>query len=249
VIGDPATTAHPLGHRVLRLRDGAGNVRTAISVVGGVPTLTMTGPPLQLASAVRAFDSDQIALGASGETVGLTADPVQPGLTESFTQLGSGTPIRLAGYGQSSVYVGVYQAQFGGPISAAAVHLVGTASPIPAGAQARLSAYRDGYLLAATAIRQGTAQPVALTFSVPSSQMQRDNGLTIRFDASPDRGDWMSLVAASACRPTGLSSPYSPVRLVQPEASQHRARPDRAQLRPPPVSAEMSVRPPSDTHQ
>ena len=196
VVGDSPEPSTSLGHRVLRLLPGTGAVSTDISTIAGVPTLTMTGAAAQLSSAVRTFDHDEIALGAAARTTGLTAATTPAaGLSQSFAQLGAGPSLRLAGYGESTASVGVHQAQFGGPISAADVHVVGTATPVPTQAQARLSVYWNGDLVAATAIRGGLAQPINLSFHVPPGQLQRDNGITLRLDALPDAGD---------CRTAGL---------------------------------------------
>jgi len=194
VVGDPAPTLQTLGHRVLRLLPAAGSVVTGISTVAGVPTLTMSGSPTALASAVTALASEQIALGDSARTDGLTATmSSSASLSSTLAGLGSSKNVRLSGYGQSSSYLGVHQAQFGGAIASAQLHLVGTATPAPQGAQARLSIYWNDYLLASTPTNLSAR--INMNVSIPASQIQRDNGLTLRLDALPDRGD---------CRAGGL---------------------------------------------
>lgn len=173
--------------RILQLAAGPNPVTTRIGERDGVPVLTMTGQGAELVRAVTALASDQIALASSGDTTRLSARTVADrSLTSTLAGLGSPT-VRLTGYGQSSAYVGVRQAHFGGPVSTLDLHLRGTASAIPHGAQASLSLYWNDFLL--TSVNLVSGQAIALDATVPATRMQRDNGLNIRLDALPDTGE------------------------------------------------------------
>ncbi|MEU4744843.1 hypothetical protein AB0G02_30880, partial [Actinosynnema sp. NPDC023658] len=186
--GDRAAAVRPLDGRVVRLVAGEGDVRTDISAVDGVPTLTLTGDPARLTAATTALGSDLLALADSATTDRLGETGTEPGRTKiTLGDLGQPAP-RLAGLGQSEFDVQVSQSHFGAAVDGVRVHLVGRYAQLPPQISAVLSYYWNDRLVDSQVLRNDDTA-IDRTITVPRTILTAGNTFTARLDAVPSGND------------------------------------------------------------
>ncbi|GAB2814564.1 hypothetical protein GCM10027022_00690 [Alpinimonas psychrophila] len=193
-----ATTTSNTSHRValdsvrgrIVVLDPSGDaVTTTISSDGsGIPVLTIAGPEAQLSAASAALGSGYLALANSASTTGLAqTGSVTSVLSPTLFDLGASDRISLGGYGQSASYTGVSQSAFGGPISDATLHLVGTHTDIPDTILATTNVYWNDFLIGSTVLGHDVA--FGLDLPIASTRMTAGNGLRIVLSAVPRTGE------------------------------------------------------------
>lgn len=154
----------------------------------GIPVLTIAGPEADLSAAGAALGSDYLALVNSAQTTGLQqSGSVTSSLSPTLYDLGASDRIALAGYGQSASYTGVSQSAFGGPISGATLHLVGTHTDVSDTVLATANVYWNDFLIGSTVLGHDTT--FALDLPIASTRMTADNGLRIVLSAVPRTGE------------------------------------------------------------
>lgn len=148
-------------------------------------TLRISGTAEQLAELDTVIRSRALTL-AVGRHVDAEAAPVQgerwtPAEVMSFADLGATAP-KLEGYGQSSLYIGVDEAQLGSSLDGAQVHLSGTHSAIPENTEAALNVYWNDQLVDSFVLDQSTA--LNADIQIPQSLVTSRNGLRLQLDAA-----------------------------------------------------------------
>lgn len=170
--------------RVVRFTAGEGTVVSGIAQNGGVPELTLTGAEGDLAAAGAALGSEFAGLASSASTTGLSQKVIPSSSLEHTLADFGADRIALGSAGASTSYTTITQSAFGGPVSTAKVHLVGTHSAIPAGITATANVYWNDFLIGSTVLGGDTAVDMQLT--VPTGQLASSNGLTVRLSAVRD---------------------------------------------------------------
>ncbi|WP_246199821.1 cellulose biosynthesis cyclic di-GMP-binding regulatory protein BcsB [Arthrobacter zhaoguopingii] len=176
----------PAGSRIIRVSADSGTVSTKVTVAYGRPTLVLAGQGDELRMAAMALASDNSALADDAAVSGMTTSlPSATGLEHSLSALGA-PDVKLSGYGTQEAYVGVNQAQFGGPVSSLSLRVRGTHTAVPTGGAASISVYWNDYILSSQALEGDSFRIEA---EVPSGHIQAMNGLRIRLTATPPGGD------------------------------------------------------------
>ena len=148
-------------------------------------TLRISGTAEQLAELDTVIRSQAVTL-AAGRQVDAVAEPGQgerwtPAEVVSFADLGATAP-KLEGYGQSSLYIGVDEAQLGSSLDGAQVHLAGTHSAIPENTEAALNVYWNDHLVDSFVLGEDTA--LNADIQIPQSLVNSRNGLRLQLDAA-----------------------------------------------------------------
>lgn len=153
----------------------------------GVPTLTIAGPPGDLAEAAAALSSRELGMAAvpqATDLIDVQKTYTVPTLT--LEELGAAKPT-LAGLGRLEYAIPVGQVAFGGPISSATIRLEGTHTPVPANGAMVASILWNGTLVEAQSLDEN--DDYLAEAEIPGALIARDNILTIRLDASPPGGN------------------------------------------------------------
>jgi hypothetical protein len=168
---------------VVALAEGSGDVTAVVDPGAAVPTLTLTGSGSALQRAATALGSSVTSLANAGKATGLSLTGSVPApLDRTLADLGTAR-VTLSGYGTSSSFVGVNQADFGGPVSALELHVSGTHTALVAGTDATLDIRFNDFLVASLDLSGSRA--IDTDVRVPSSMLQSSNGLSFQLDASP----------------------------------------------------------------
>lgn len=188
---DPRVTA-VLGSRIVVFAPGSSPTTTTITMAGDVPTLTIAGTGSGLSEAASALGSDKIPLAGAADTTGLSQTGKLPQTSRAtLADLGSPRP-SLSGWGSSTIYVGVKQSQFQGPVSGVKVHLSGTHTSVPKEVASSVNVYWNGYLIASQTL--STEVPFELTADVPDSVLTPNNGLQVTLTSVASSGDCASSI-------------------------------------------------------
>ncbi len=147
--------------------------------------LRLSGSAEQLANLDTVIRSQAVTL-ATGRQVDALATPATetrwaPAQVLSLADLGSPEP-KLEGYGQSSVYIGVDEANLGSSLEGARLHLSGTHSAIPENTAAALNVYWNDTLVDSFVLGEDTT--VDADIQIPDSLVNSRNGLRLQLDAA-----------------------------------------------------------------
>jgi hypothetical protein len=190
VVLSPASKAIPrvgAGQRVVRLvQQPGGTVSSTVGVERGIATLTIKGSGPALVDAARALRADAMALADGETTEGMSLQVADSDLDTRTTLAELGAErLRLTGWGQADTYVGIPQDEFGGPIDALTIDLVGTHTAVD-GVNARVDVFLNDALVASTLLDEET--DFHLPISVPSELLRAENGLQVLLRALPQDG-------------------------------------------------------------
>ncbi|MDP2772500.1 MAG: hypothetical protein Q8O61_03005 [Nocardioides sp.] len=186
----PAGEAIPrvgAGQRVVRfVQHPGGPVTSTVGVERGIPTLTITGSGTALVDAARALRADALAIADAGTAEGMSLRVADADLDtrSSLADLGV-ERLRLSGWGQTDAYVGIPQDEFGGPIDALHVDLVGMHTAVD-GINAQVDVFLNDVLVGSTLL--GDETEFHLPVTVASDLLRGDNGLQVVLRALPEDG-------------------------------------------------------------
>lgn len=174
------------GQRIVRFTRGDGPVVSTVGVERGIPTLTITGAGTALVDAARALRTEALAIADSASAEGMSLSVAEADLDTRSTLADLGAErLRLTGWGQSDVYVGIPQDEFGGPIDSLHIDLVGMHTAV-AGISAQVDVFLNDALVASTLLDEEAE--FHLPIEVTEDQLRADNGLQIVLHALPDDG-------------------------------------------------------------
>lgn len=175
-----------VGQRVVRIESGPPTVTTEVETRFGLPTLTLTGAGDALRDAAQALGSDRLALAIGSTTTGLAErlGTREVSLDKTLADLDAST-IELTGPAPASRTIGVRQDAFGGPIDSLHITIQGTHTVPPAGTQAQLNTYFNGYLLDSQMLDDDPLLDVDV--EVPASRITADNGIELRLTTADGR--------------------------------------------------------------
>lgn len=174
------------GQRVVRFARGDGPVVSSVGIERGIPTLTIKGSGPALVDAARALRADALAIAdaETGEGLSLLVADSDLDTRSSLADLGA-EQLRLTGWGQTDVYVGIPQDEFGGPIDSLQVDLVGTHTAVQ-GINAQVDVFVNDVLVASTLLDDKAEFHLPVT--VDSDLLRADNGLQVVMQAFPQDG-------------------------------------------------------------
>ena len=185
--------AYPGAIRVISVEPGdQESTQQVSSLADGIPLLTLSGA--DVASAAAALGDAGIGLANASTTSGLAGSVTASdavGDTLTLAELGQST-IQLSNSGASSAYIGVSQSDFGAPISAVTVHLVGTHSVLPEGVVATATIYWNDTLVDSFSLSEDI--DVDRSFTVPSTLLSSSNSLQITLSTALSGSCWSGLI-------------------------------------------------------
>lgn len=174
------------GQRIVRFARGDGPVVSTVGVERGIPTLVIKGSGSALVDAARALRTDALAIADSGSAEGMSLSVAAADLDTRSTLADLGAErLRLSGWGQSDVYVGIPQDEFGGPIDSLQIDLVGMHTAV-AGISAQVDVFLNDALVGSTLLDEDPE--FHMPIEVTSDQLRADNGLQVVLHALPDDG-------------------------------------------------------------
>ncbi|GEP34893.1 hypothetical protein NSZ01_26610 [Nocardioides szechwanensis] len=175
------------GQRVVRFVPGGGGpITSTVGVERGIPTLTIKGSGPAVVDAARALRADALAIADAETAEGMSLRVADSDLDtrSSLADLGA-ERLRLSGWGQTDVYVGIPQDEFGGPIDSLEIDLVGTHTAVQ-GINAQVDVFLNDVLVGSTLLDDEAQFHLPIT--VDSVLLRADNGLQVVLQAFPQDG-------------------------------------------------------------
>jgi hypothetical protein len=175
-----------LGARILRLQATGSGIVHADVTNPGTPTLTLSGPVDKLAAAAEALGNPAIDLASMPSVTELeqTGNTLSA-YTLTFADLGAAKP-KLQGVGRIEYVIGVSQSRYPGPVSGFQIHIQGAYTPVPKTGQVTMSVLWNDQIIDSQLLNEQDIYLVDV--KVDQTQVQRDNAITLRMDATPAGG-------------------------------------------------------------
>lgn len=153
---------------------------------GGVPALSISGPPNELLNQARLLSSDlsRLALASKAVAGPIKSSPQLPGDTTTIRDLGQ--PGVNATALKPQVTVGLDQTRLGRPVKGVRVHLKGSYTPLPASVGGQVVASVNGQTVDRWPIDASGA--IDRWVTVPDELLQRYTNLGVAVDLSGNTG-------------------------------------------------------------